>query len=58
MEHGVNKDVAAYTEKSKAFLSNKLKAFLGKQAWKNDGFYEVIVQDDKMVQRARLELRK
>lgn len=58
MAHGVNKDVAAYTEKSKAFLSNKLKAFLGKQAWKNDGFYEVIVQDDKMVQRARLELSK
>lgn len=55
---GIDKSTLSYTEKSRAFLSNKLKAFLAKQAWKSDGFYTVIAQDDKMIQRALIELKK
>lgn len=58
MEHGVNKESAAFTEKSRTYLSNKLKAYLAKQLFKNDGFYAIIAQDDKMVQRAMQELQK
>jgi carboxyl-terminal processing protease len=57
-EHGVSKEASVHAEKSKVFLSNKLKAFLAKQLWKSDGFYSIIAQDDKMVQRAVLELKK
>lgn len=57
-EHGVRKGTVAYTEKSRPYLSLRLKAFLAKQNWKGDGFYEVVAQDDKMIQRAMLELKK
>ena len=43
---------------SKKINRDKLKAFLAKQLWKSDGFYSIIAQDDKMVQRAVLELKK
>lgn len=57
-DHGVNKATAIYTEKSKPYLSVRLKAFLARQGWKTDGFYQVVVKDDKMIQRAMLELKK
>ena len=57
-QNGVGKSTAAYTEKSRVFLSNKLKAYIGKQGWKTDGFYAVVAQDDKMIQRALQELKK
>ncbi len=55
--HGANKESAVYTEQSRVYLSNKLKAFIAKQKWKSDGFYSVSAQDDKMVQRALQELK-
>ena len=58
LEHSLSKETTAYAEKSKVYLSNRLKAFIGKQGWKNDGFYSVMAQEDKMVQRAVLELKK
>jgi len=57
-EHGVPKSTESYVEKSKKYLSYRLKAFLAKQGWKSDGFYEVAAQDDKMIQRALQELEK
>ena len=56
--HGVNKKTESYVEKSKSFLSTKLKAYLAKQAWKNDGFYKINAQDDKSIQRALHELER
>ena len=56
--HGVNKKTESYVEKSKLFLSTKLKAYLAKQAWKNDGFYKINAQDDKSIQRALHELER
>ncbi len=58
MEHGVSKSTAPFTEKSRVYLSNKLKAFLAKQSFKSDGFYSITAQEDKMIQRAILELNK
>lgn len=58
LDHGVRKEAAAYTDKSKTYLSARLKAYLARQLWKTDGYYRVTVQDDKMVQRALQELRK
>ncbi|MEN9447590.1 MAG: hypothetical protein RJA25_880 [Bacteroidota bacterium] len=58
LTHGVSKESAVYADKSKAFLSNKLKAYIAKQGWKTDGFYLVAAQDDKAIQRALLELEK
>ena len=58
MEHGVSKSTAPFTEKSRVYLSNKLKAFLAKQSFKSDGFYSIAAQEDKMIQRAILELNK
>lgn len=58
LEHGVSKATQVYAEKSKAFLSERMKALIAKQLWKNDGYYEVIMQNDKMVQRAMQELSK
>jgi carboxyl-terminal processing protease len=57
-ETGVRKETAAYTEKSKAYLSSRLKAYLARQLWKTDGYYRITADDDKAVQRAILELRK
>jgi carboxyl-terminal processing protease len=56
--HGVPKSTESYVGKSKDYLSFRLKAFLAKQGWKSDGFYEVAAQDDKMIQRALHELEK
>lgn len=56
--HGASKSNAAYTEKSKYYLSGKLKAYLAKQVWKSDGYFLVNAQDDKMIQRAMLEMKK
>ena len=56
--HGVSKDAIASSEKSKPYLNNKLKAYFAKQLFKNDGFYNVASQDDKMIQRALLEFNK
>ncbi len=56
--HGISKDVLSYSEKSKPYLSLRIKAFIAKQIWKSDGLYEIITLDDKMVQRALLELNK
>ncbi len=58
LEHELSKSTITFSEKSKVFLSNKLKAYFAKQIWKNDGFYAIITQEDKMVQRAILELKK
>lgn len=57
-DHGLSKESLAYAEKSRPYLSLRLKAFLAKQGWKTDGFYEVVAKEDKMVQRAILELKK
>lgn len=57
-QHGVSKQAIAYTEKSKAFLSERIKALIAKQLWKADGYYEVVAKNDKMVQRAVQELSK
>jgi carboxyl-terminal processing protease len=55
--NGVRKETASYTEKSKPYLSGRIKAFLAKQGWKTEGFHQVAVQDDKMVQRALKEFK-
>jgi carboxyl-terminal processing protease len=58
MEHGVKKETLTYATTSKTYLSTKIKAYLAKQQWKNDGFYLMNMTDDKMVQRAILELNR
>lgn len=55
--HGVRKETAIYTEKSKAYLSFRLKAFFAKQGWKTEGFHQVSVMEDKMVQKALQEFK-
>ena len=56
--HNVSKESVATSEKSRAYLTNKLKAFIAKQLFKSDGYFNISSQDDKMVQRALLELKK
>lgn len=56
--HNVSKEALDYTEKSKTFLSNKIKAYIAKQKWQSDGFYTVAAQEDSMIQRAMQELKK
>ena len=58
VQHGINKDALAFSEKSKPYLSSRIKAMFAKQIWKTDGYYEIVSKDDKMVQRAILELNK
>lgn len=58
LAHGVSKEAANSSEKSKAYLTNRLKAYFAKQLFKNDGYYNITAQDDKMIQRAVLELKK
>jgi carboxyl-terminal processing protease len=55
---GVAKDAATYSEASRAYLSMRIKAFIARRKWNTNGFYQVAVRDDKMVQRALLELKK
>jgi carboxyl-terminal processing protease len=58
LNNGVSKDAAAYSEKSKAFLSNKIKAYLARQLWKTEGYYRISADEDRTIQRALIELRK
>lgn len=58
LSHGVSKEATTSSEKSKAYLSNRLKAYFAKQLFRNEGYYTVSAQDDKMIQRALIELRK
>lgn len=56
--HGVNNKYSEYSSKSKVYLSNRIKALIAKQLWKTNGFYYISSQDDKMIQRALIELKK
>ena len=58
LAHGVEKEAATFSEKSKTFLSNKIKAYLAKQKWRTDGFYRIVADNDDIIQRALLELKK
>ena len=58
LAHGVEKEAAIFSEKSKTFLSNKIKAYLAKQKWRTDGFYRIVADNDDIIQRALLELKK
>ncbi|MFN8236954.1 MAG: S41 family peptidase [Chitinophagales bacterium] len=57
LSHGANKETVSYAEKSRNYLSNKIKAYIAKQRWKSDGFYSISALDDKMIQRALQELK-
>jgi carboxyl-terminal processing protease len=39
-------------------IRNRIKAMLARQLWRNEGFYEIINEDDDMVRRAIEELKK
>ena len=56
--HGVSKEALTAAAKSKTYLSYRLKAYLAKQLFKNEGYYKIVAQDDKMIQRALSELKK
>ncbi len=58
MSHGARIATKAYAESSKVFLNNKIKAYMARQIWRNNGFYRVVSDDDKAVQRAIQELNK
>jgi carboxyl-terminal processing protease len=57
-DHGVHKESGSYTEKSRSYLTTRLKAYLARQLWKTDGYYRVAAVDDKSIQRALLEFKK
>lgn len=44
--------------RDEAEIRNRIKAMLARQLWRNEGFYEIINEDDDMVQRAVQELKK
>lgn len=45
-------------EKDKKFLLFRLKAMLGRQVWRTEGFYEIINTDDAIIKRTMEELKK
>ncbi|MEZ5038203.1 MAG: hypothetical protein R2760_12050, partial [Chitinophagales bacterium] len=57
-KNGVNSKNSIYSEKSKAYLELRLKAFLAKQQFQNDGFYYVMSKDDKMIEKALKTVEK
>lgn len=44
--------------RDEAEIRNRIKAMLARQLWRNEGFYEIINEDDDMVRRAVQELKK
>ena len=44
--------------KEKADIENNLKSFIAREAWHNEGFYEVINKDDNAIQKALETLNK
>jgi carboxyl-terminal processing protease len=50
--HGVAYDAAGYRQ-SQALIENRLKAFLGRRLFGDDGFYPVLHQADRALQEAR-----
>lgn len=57
-QSGVSKTLEKYKLVSKVELSKRLKAFFAKQKWQNDGFYPLILNDDKTFNTALKELEK
>lgn len=48
----VPKEYNKFTSVSKTEVNKRLKAYIAKQIWKNEGFYPLILSDDKAVQAA------
>jgi carboxyl-terminal processing protease len=57
-QSGVSKSLEKYKIISQSELSKRLKAFFAKQKWQNDGFYPLILEDDKTFRKALLEIEK
>ncbi|MCB0511448.1 MAG: carboxyl-terminal protease, partial [Bacteroidetes bacterium] len=57
-KNGVSSKNSIYAEKSKSYLELRLKAFLAKQQFQNDGFYYVMSKDDKMIEKALKTVEK
>lgn len=57
-KNGVSSKNSIYAEKSKTYLELRLKAFLAKQQFQNDGFYFVMSKDDKMIEKALKTVEK
>lgn len=51
-------DINTISEKQKAFLQERMKAYLARFRWRNYGFYEVSNNNDPVVLRALEELNK
>jgi carboxyl-terminal processing protease len=39
-------------------LRLRVKSLLARQQWRNEGFFEVVNRDDKMIQKAMEEVKK
>ena len=55
-EEGVVMNEKLYTE-AKGEIKNLIKAFIGRQFFGNEGFYQVINHDDKMIKKALKEMK-
>lgn len=51
-QNGVNKKFSNFEAASKNYLSMRLKAYMAKQLFQMNGFYYVLAQDDKMIDKA------
>jgi carboxyl-terminal processing protease len=51
-------NASAFTNKDKAFVSQRLTALIARQQWRNNGFYEVLNNNDPTVLKALDALRK
>lgn len=51
-------DLRQVPAKEKDALQKRLEAFLGRFKWRNSGYYQVLNQDDVMVQKAVEEIKK
>jgi carboxyl-terminal processing protease len=54
---GVKKNIPEL-ERSKHIIKNLLKAGIARQIWKNDGFFPILYQNDREIQKAIEELNK
>lgn len=51
-------NLRSLTDTQKVALQKRLEAYLGRFRWRNNGYFQVLNQDDEMVKKALIELKK
>jgi carboxyl-terminal processing protease len=51
-------NLRSLTDTQKVALQKRLEAYLGRFRWRNNGYFQVLNQDDEMLKKALIELKK